>query len=191
MNGLQSSNQNELEFAPNVKAHTGKPLVGKKKYDRLHYLKNREILLQRQQKYYLSHKEEILEYGKKHYARNSDKLKKYQEVSRVVRPGYSLCLHARHRAEKSGVPFSIAENDIFFPEKCPLLGIQLERGKKVMGDSSPTLDRIIPSLGYVVGNVWVISQKANRIKNDATFTEFETMYINWKKTIGGSNGNNS
>lgn len=35
----------------------------------------------------------------------------------------------------------------------------------------PTLDRVIPSLGYVRGNVQVISMRANRLKQDASLDE--------------------
>ena len=43
-------------------------------------------------------------------------------------------------------------------------------------DNSPTIDRIVPELGYVKGNVVVVSAKANRIKNDATITEILSVY---------------
>jgi len=39
--------------------------------------------------------------------------------------------------------------------------------------SSPSLDKIIPSLGYVVGNVQWLSKKANGMKQDASFQELE------------------
>ena len=39
-------------------------------------------------------------------------------------------------------------------------------GKKGGTERSPTLDRLIPELGYVPGNIAVISMKANRIKSD-------------------------
>lgn len=35
-----------------------------------------------------------------------------------------------------------------------------------MIDSSPTLDRFDPSLGYIEGNVWVICWQCNRRKQD-------------------------
>jgi hypothetical protein len=41
------------------------------------------------------------------------------------------------------------------------------------GDASPELDRIVPSLGYVKGNVLVVSRRANRIKTDATVEELQ------------------
>jgi hypothetical protein len=57
-----------------------------------------------------------------------------------------------------------------YPKVCPIFGIELHWGRCGMGgiDSSPTLDRINPKLGYVKGNVMIISMLANKIKNNAT-----------------------
>lgn len=43
-------------------------------------------------------------------------------------------------------------------------------------DHTPTLDRIIPKLGYVPGNVIIVSARANRIRNDATVDELYKVY---------------
>ena len=49
------------------------------------------------------------------------------------------------------------------------------RGRCWPGPGSPTLDRIVPSLGYVPGNVVVISHKANSIKSNATAAEIRAV----------------
>lgn len=67
-----------------------------------------------------------------------------------------------------GEDFSIELEDIVVPDKCPILGIPLEYHRGVKQDNSYSLDRIDSSKGYVKGNVWVISLRANRIKNDST-----------------------
>jgi hypothetical protein len=77
-----------------------------------------------------------------------------------------LLASARYRAVHSGIPFSITLNDIAIPKYCPLLGLLLKTTKGRLSNNSPTLDKIIPSKGYVKGNVWVISHKANRMKSD-------------------------
>jgi hypothetical protein len=79
--------------------------------------------------------------------------------------------HARDRARASNVPFDITVKDIVIPEFCPVLGIRLERGKKRATFASPTLDRKIPTLGYVKGNVTVMSNRANTVKSDASAEE--------------------
>jgi hypothetical protein len=95
----------------------------------------------------------------------------------------SLLYTAKCRAKKSGVEFSITEKDFAPVTHCPLLGVRLNFSIRKRGShyNSPTIDRIDSNLGYVPGNVWVISGKANRIKNNATLREFETIYRNWKK----------
>lgn len=75
---------------------------------------------------------------------------------------------------KEHIPFNLTVSDIIIPDCCPILGIKLEFGRsdgEKWRDNSPSIDRIIPSLGYVKGNVLVISYRANRIKNDATIEE--------------------
>jgi hypothetical protein len=78
---------------------------------------------------------------------------------------------ARNRSREYGIPCTITHNDFEIPEVCPIFGIQLEFGTTAVHDRSPSLDRIIPHLGYVPGNVAVISHRANQIKNSGTAEE--------------------
>ena len=66
---------------------------------------------------------------------------------------------ARKRARERGTPCTITRADIQIPETCPILGIPLLRatGRSSASDSSSSLDCIDSHLGYVPGNVWVIS----------------------------------
>ena len=66
------------------------------------------------------------------------------------------------------IPFDLDESDIFIPTHCPILGIELSFNKKQAKENSPSLDRIIPERGYVKGNCYIISKKANRMKQDNT-----------------------
>ena len=56
------------------------------------------------------------------------------------------------------------------------------RGKKGAVPSSPSLDRIIPELGYVPGNVQVISHQANTMKSNATLKELKA-FAAWVATL--------
>jgi hypothetical protein len=89
---------------------------------------------------------------------------------------------AKSRAKKYNIEFNLDMEDIIIPDVCPVLGIPLFRGEKVISDNTPSLDKIIPSKGYIKGNVVVISYKANRIKSDATHEEI-LMVGNWLKKI--------
>lgn len=89
---------------------------------------------------------------------------------------------AKTRAKWYQVPCTITVHDFTIPEVCPALGIPLTIGKEVHGDGSPTLDRRVPSLGYVPGNVAVISYLANRIKNNATAPQLRAI-ANWLESV--------
>ena len=73
---------------------------------------------------------------------------------------------AKQRAILKKLSFNLTLDDIFIPKRCPALGILLAPGSR--GPGSPTLDRIIPSLGYTKGNVVVLSALANQIKSSGT-----------------------
>lgn len=80
------------------------------------------------------------------------------------------------RAKKAGIEFNLDVEDFNIPTHCPVLGIELKRGKlRSCKSSSPSVDRIDPNKGYIKGNVWVISQKANCMKNDATLDELKQL----------------
>lgn len=82
---------------------------------------------------------------------------------------------AKARAAKAGVPFNITPDDIFIPQLCPVLGLPLLVGQNQATDQSPSLDRVIPLLGYVRGNIIVVSNRANRIKSNATVPELRAV----------------
>ena len=82
---------------------------------------------------------------------------------------------AKRRAKKRKVPFTITVKDIYIPEFCPVLGIILQRGNGKCSANSPSLDARIPELGYVLGNIQVISFKANTMKSNATLEELKKL----------------
>lgn len=97
-----------------------------------------------------------------------------------MRQTKNMVRRARNRARDKNLPFNV---DIGYVRSlvvshCPVLGMPLEwstlrgNGSKSL-PNSPSLDRIDPTKGYVKGNVWIISQKANVIKNNATHEELK------------------
>jgi len=61
---------------------------------------------------------------------------------------------------------------------CPCCQFPIDYGYKGLGqknDRSPSIDRIIPNLGYVIGNVALICWRCNNLKRDATPDELETI----------------
>jgi len=102
------------------------------------------------------------------------------EGKRVLRwmknhPEKEMLQAARSRARHAGLPFDITATDIVIPETCPVFGVKLQRGTREAHEWAPSLDRNKPELGYVRGNVRVISNKANRLKSDASLDEFRQL----------------
>ena len=108
------------------------------------------------------------------------RFKKYEIENPIVRQTNSMVRHARSRAKKKNLPFDIDLDYIrsMVPSHCPIFGMPLEwslrRGsEQVPLPNSPSLDRIDPSKGYVKGNVWIISYRANQIKSNASHDELK------------------
>lgn len=126
---------------------------------------------ERNKKYYESHKEEIREKQRLYREKNKEKIndiqKKYVENNRIK----TTLARIKVRAEKNGLEFDLTPDDIIIPEKCPILEIPLYWGNSKNKENSPSIDRIDSSKGYTKDNIWVISTKANTMKNNATFDE--------------------
>jgi hypothetical protein len=89
----------------------------------------------------------------------------------------ALLRSAKVRAFRKGLPYNLTR-ELVVPLTCPLLGIPLKRGKLKIEPGSPSIDRKNPTKGYTMGNVWVISFRANAIKQDATLEELELLVKN-------------
>lgn len=87
--------------------------------------------------------------------------------------------------EKQGVPYDITVDDLApYPLTCPVLGIPINwMNTGATANDSPSIDRMIPALGYTKGNVRVISQKANRLKGNASVDELEALLSYMKGEI--------
>ena len=79
------------------------------------------------------------------------------------------------------MPFNLTLEDIRVPKYCPLLGTLLEFGGAPA--TSPSIDRLDPAKGYTKDNIWVISRRANAIKNDATPEELHRLTHNLVKKL--------
>ena len=115
--------------------------------------------------------------------KNKDRVREWHRTSREIKPEKYMLHQTRHRAKVHGIHFALSERDIVIPKRCPLLGIELHKGTGAGKHQpcSPSLDRIDPAFGYIPGNVWVISNRANTIKNNATWQELAAIAEGMRK----------
>lgn len=119
-----------------------------------------------------------------YYERHSEEIKARTRRHRLHSYEKYLVTRLRRKAEEHGLPFDLAPEDITIPDVCPVLGITLRKEGLGQRDDSPSVDRLVPSLGYVRGNVRIISKRANQIKNCATIREVELVLAYMKENLG-------
>ena len=110
---------------------------------------------------------------------NLSKINEYSKKYRKNNIQKCLFYSAKSRSKENNLDFNIEIDDIMVPLVCPVLGIEISTLKEK--NNSPSLDKIIPSLGYIKGNVRVISWRANWIKNNMTAEEVEKLYKDSRK----------
>lgn len=109
---------------------------------------------------------------------------KAEDDARQTKTGHAkyILKGCKKRAKELGITFYLVFGDICssIPDVCPVFGVELTWGKRngKSGDFSPSLDKIIPEKGYVVGNVMWVSHLANRMKNNASQEQLKT-FANW------------
>ena len=101
-------------------------------------------------------------------------------------------MNKKHNAKRIGIEFTIEPEDIpgvkirrfksrnghwtweatQYPKVCPVLGMELDWGMNGCNNNSPSLDRN-PNFGYVKGKVKMMSNLANKMKNNATPEELK------------------
>jgi hypothetical protein len=98
------------------------------------------------------------------------------------------CSRAKSRAQFLKVPFDLTPEYLanLWTGICPAFGIPIDHQTDRDAENAAELDRLIPALGYVQGNVAWLSRKANRIKNNVELSELETLVKwmhQWKQSI--------
>ena len=119
-------------------------------------------------------------YSKQYYLENREARRAYHKQYRLENPETVMLRGAKNRSKEAGLAFDIKLEDIKIPSRCPLLDILLVVGG---GHNSPSLDRIDSAVGYTRDNVWVISWRANALKNDATLAELEMIVDGLRRKI--------
>jgi hypothetical protein len=146
--------------------------------------KNPEKVKEAQRKW----NEKNIGYNKEWYQKTRDQnrekdILRYRKMKKE-QPWILAYRAVKTRAKKKNMEFNLTEDYLMsiWSLTCPVLGIPLypavyESGNSRTGskakphDNSPTIDRIDSSKGYIIGNVCIMSYRANMIKNCGTIDE--------------------
>ena len=145
---------------------------------------NREKVNAKHKEWYKVNKDKVLEKCRDYHKRYRDKIASYKKDWQVEDKQKYLEKHilmsAKDRAKRRNLDFDITIEDIVVPDVCPVLGIPIFVTNGSATDNSPSLDRIDNTKGYVKGNVFVISNRANTLKRDGNIIEL-AMIIDYIK----------
>jgi hypothetical protein len=111
--------------------------------------------------------------------RNKGYQKRYRDENRFAIRMKSC----RARAKEKGIPFGLTTEYLqdIWTGVCPAFNIPLDINAKRGKVGHAQLDKVDPSKGYVQGNVVWLSERANRIKDDATLEDLERLAA-WLKS---------
>lgn len=114
-----------------------------------------------------AHRQSVAKWDAKHRKFRTDRRKVW-----AAKNPHKVLLHcAKRRAKERGIEFNIDYSDVVIPDVCPVLNVKLEKRTVY----APSLDRIDNTKGYIKGNVWVISWRANQLKSSATLEELKLL----------------
>lgn len=156
----------------NIKVVTGSPRWSTKN-DKLRLAAVRRLS---EKKYYDSHTLQVLEKNKRWNARHPGVKAVSGRNWDLVNYERSKFIKIRAKSGRLGIPFNLTMEDFIVPERCPVFGTLLVSpmlSGRHASMNAPSIDRVIPSKGYVKGNVRIISYRANLLKSDATLDELK------------------
>jgi hypothetical protein len=152
---------------------------------------NPQRVKENRQKDYQQNKDRYLEYSKQWHENNANYRREYyqnnKEIFKERRKGKNNRLRemfkaAKYRANNDCLPFdlTIEYMEAIAMDYCPVTGELLdwdlefsEKGKR--NPMAPSLDKVIPSLGYTQGNVAIICNQMNTLKSDMTLEQLNQL----------------
>lgn len=100
------------------------------------------------------------------------------DVSKIKnRPFNKICYNIHNRCLSKGLECNLTPQYLrsIFTGICPVYGNEIYLGEAKGRRATAQLDRLVPELGYMEGNVQFISAKANRRKQDSSIEDLEKL----------------
>ena len=109
--------------------------------------------------------------------------KEYSKNKNASVPGRLQDAKSRSRVKNLEFNITLEYLESIYPDDrlCPLLNIPLDWNTTPKHPSTPSIDRIDNSKGYIKGNVQWVSWRANQLMRDATPDELLMLAQNYKK----------
>lgn len=135
---------------------------------------NREKSRQWRQKNPEKHREGIYKWRKKNPSKYKKIYRKYRSENKLRVSATRMVKTARKHAKKKNLPFNIDPEYVFKKLKdgyCEKTGIRFNFTSGTKNPCSPSIDKIVPAIGYVKGNVRCIVWALNLFKGEYSDNE--------------------
>lgn len=104
-----------------------------------------------------------------HYEKYKESIKKAAKEYLIRNQNVRLYHTCKRNALTKDLEFNLSIEDIVLPTICPYMGVELTN---IIGSgrvwTNASVDRIDSSKGYIKGNIQIICDLANRMKQNAT-----------------------
>lgn len=120
-------------------------------------------------RYRQKHPDRVRKWNRDWNKRNCEHVQRIQKAWTRTPRGMAgrLITHAKVRAKRLGVPCDLRADDILFTLElgvCEVTGLPFQKVDLERHPFAPSLDRIVPALGYVRGNVQVVLWALNAMR---------------------------
>jgi len=135
--------------------------------NRKHYEAHREGYATSSRAYAAAHPERIRATCRKYRATHSERERARHHAYKMAHPEAAILDAARTRGKRYGVPCTLTLADVrelLAPMRCSATGLPLAHATGKASALSPSLDRIVPALGYVPGNVRLVCHRFNMLR---------------------------
>lgn len=110
---------------------------------------------------------------------------KQHNLKKEKSPEQLILERTKQNSKKRNKEFNIEIDDIVIPKYCPYLDVEISTNYDDRFEKNYySIDRINSDLGYIKGNVQIVSRMANTMKNNATNEELITFAKNILKNNG-------
>lgn len=163
-----------------------------KEYRQAYYLKHKAKKTQQAKAWKEANPDAVVRIQRRHRERSRETIKKQHRRHRMSAIGRAgeLYRQAKRRANKQEVPIDITKEDIvehLERNTCEVTGIPFQSYPGPQGPFSPSLDRIVPELGYVKGNVQVVVWALNAARGDwGDDVLWKVVAARWPERINGA-----
>lgn len=178
---MQRSDPNYMVEWRRKKSENSEYRAQRAAYAKMYRDQNKESVKKHRATYYQNNIDLCKQKSQSAYHADVDMSREKLRTRAIKTPWKIMCSSSKKRAKDQNLEFNITPDYIesIWPSnnKCPVFDTEFNKARLGESrDTSASIDRIIPSRGYVEGNIIIVSLLANRMKNNGSLAQLKRLY---------------